>query len=134
MLDNPLHNSQRMTRSDLGTIFLNWLQQRLCNPFIGKEHPSQEAVAFWKSEYLDMQTIEKRLSQMRQAGFAVIDHFTLSEQAWHYYYQPLIARVVEVTASMPSSNAIADIEREIAIYKRYLGEFGYQMFVLRKGA
>lgn len=81
-----------------------------------------------------MQTIEKRLSQMRQAGFVVIDHFTLSEQAWHDYYQPLKVRVAEVKASIPSSNAIADIGREIAIYERYLGEFGYQMFVLRKGA
>lgn len=98
------------------------------------DNPSQEAVAFWASEYPDMQTIEKRLGQMRQADFAVIDHFTLSEQAWHDYYQPLKAQVADVKASMPSSNAIIDIEREIAIYERYLGEFGYQMFVLRKGA
>lgn len=98
------------------------------------DNPSQEAVAFWEGEYPDMQTIEKRVGQMRQAGFDVIDHFTLSEQAWHDYYQPLKARVAEVQASMPNSNAIADIEREIAIYERYLGEFGYHMFVLRKGA
>ncbi|HHC7336710.1 TPA: MerR family transcriptional regulator [Vibrio cholerae] len=98
------------------------------------DNPSQEAVAFWESEYPDMQTVEKRLEQMCQVGFDVIDHFTLSEQAWHDYYQPLKARVAEVKVSMPSSNAIADIEREIAIYEGYLGEFGYQMFVLRKGA
>ncbi|NCP65851.1 MAG: MerR family transcriptional regulator [Paraglaciecola sp.] len=98
------------------------------------DNPSQEAVAFWEGEYPDMQTVEKRLDQMCQAGFDVIDHFTLSEQAWHDYYQPLKARVAEAKASMPSSNAIADIEREIAIYEGYLGEFGYQMFVLRKGA
>jgi DNA-binding transcriptional MerR regulator/cyclopropane fatty-acyl-phospholipid synthase-like methyltransferase len=98
------------------------------------DNPSQEAVAFWEGEYPDMQTVEKRLDQMRQVGFDVIDHFTLSEQAWHDYYQPLKARVAEVTASMPSSNAIADIEREIAMYEGYLGEFGYHMFVLRNGA
>ncbi len=98
------------------------------------DHSSQEAVAFWEGEYPDMQTIEKRLVQMRQVGFDVIDHFTLSEQAWHDYYQPLKARVAEVKASMPTSTAIADMEQEIAIYERYLGEFGYQMFVLQKGA
>jgi ubiquinone/menaquinone biosynthesis C-methylase UbiE len=98
------------------------------------DNPSQETVSFWEGEYPDMQTIEKRLGQMRQAGFDVIDHFTLREQAWHDYYQPLKARVAGVKASMPNSNAIADIEREIAIYERYLGEFGYHMFVLRKGA
>ncbi|WJV64615.1 class I SAM-dependent methyltransferase [Pectobacteriaceae bacterium C52] len=96
--------------------------------------PNQEAIAFWAGEYPDMQTIEKRLAQMRQAGFEVIDHFTLSEQAWHDYYQPLKVRVAKVRASMPTSTALADIEQEIAIYERYLGEFGYQMFVLQKGA
>lgn len=98
------------------------------------DNPSQKAIAFWAGEYPDMQTIDKRLAQMRQAGFEVIDHFTLSEQAWHDYYQPLKVRVADVKASMPTSTAIADIEQEIAIYERYLGEFGYHMFVLRKGA
>ena len=66
-------------------------------------------------------------------GFAVIDHFTLSEQAWHDYYQPLKTRVAEVRASMPNSNAIVDIEQEIAIYERYLGELGIRCLCYRKG-
>jgi cyclopropane fatty-acyl-phospholipid synthase-like methyltransferase len=96
------------------------------------DSPSQEAADFWAAEYPDMQSIKKRLGQMRQAGFDVIDHFTLSEQAWGDYYQPLKARVAEVKASMPSSNAIADIEREIEIYERFLGEFGYHFFILQR--
>jgi hypothetical protein len=32
---------------------------------------------------------------------------------------------------MPNSRAIKDIEHEIMIYERYLGEFGYHMFVLQ---
>ncbi|BBP47002.1 methyltransferase [Thiosulfatimonas sediminis] len=98
------------------------------------DNPSAETIEFWKNEYPDMQTIETRLTQMCQAGFEVIQHFTLSDQAWHDYYQPLKARVAEAKTSMPSSKAIADLEQEIAIYERYLGEFGYQLFVLRKGS
>jgi len=94
--------------------------------------PGSEVVEFWKGEYPDMQTVEKRLAQIGQAGFELIDHFTLSEQAWHDYYQPFKARVAEVKVSLPMSAAIADMEQEIAIYERYLGEFGYQMFVLQK--
>lgn len=94
--------------------------------------PNSEVAEFWEGEYPDMQTVEKRLAQMRQAGFEVIDHFTLSEQAWSDYYQPLKARVAEVKAGMPSSIAIADIEREISIYERHFPEFGYQMFTLQK--
>jgi cyclopropane fatty-acyl-phospholipid synthase-like methyltransferase len=95
------------------------------------DSPTADNQAFWKSEYPDMQTVETRLSQIRQAGYEVIDHFTLSEQAWDDYYKPLKSRVAEVKASMPNSRAIKDIEHEIMIYERYLGEFGYHMFVLQ---
>jgi DNA-binding transcriptional MerR regulator/predicted O-methyltransferase YrrM len=94
--------------------------------------PDSEAVEFWKGEYPDMQTVERRLDQIRQAGFFLIDHFTLSEQAWDNYYLPLEARIGKLKDSMPSSNAIADIEHEIAIYKRNQGDFGYQMFILQR--
>lgn len=96
------------------------------------DSPSDEAVAFWQGEYPDMQKVEKRLTHMRQAGFAVIDHFTVSQTAWSDYYQPLKARVAQLIPNMPNSTAIADLTREIAIYERYLGEFGYHMFVLHK--
>jgi hypothetical protein len=33
---------------------------------------------------------------------------------------------------MPDSLAITDIEREIDVYERFLGEFGYQFFILRR--
>jgi len=69
---------------------------------------------------------------MRQAGFNVIDHFNSGEQAWDDYYQPLKARVAEVKTGMPNSTAIMDIEREIEIYERFLGEFGYHFFLLQR--
>lgn len=96
--------------------------------------PSDNAVTFWQGEYPDMNNIKQRLTQMREAGYQVIEHFTLREQAWHDYYQPLKARVAALKPSMPNSSAITDIEREIAIYEGYLNEFGYQMFILQKGA
>lgn len=98
------------------------------------DNTSLEAIEFWRQEYPDMQTVAKRLAQMQQTGFEVIAHFTLSEQAWLNYYQPLKARIVELKPSMPNSAAIADLEREIAVYEQYLGEFGYHMFVLQKRA
>lgn len=98
------------------------------------DKPSPEAIEFWQQEYPDMQRVEKRLGQIQQAGLKVIDHFTLSEQAWQDYYHPLKARVAKLKPSMPDSAAIVDLEREIAIYERYLGEFGYHMFVIQKKA
>ncbi|MEC4090892.1 MerR family transcriptional regulator [Pseudoalteromonas rubra] len=96
------------------------------------ETPSQEAITFWQQEYPDMQTVAVRLAQIEQAGFRVLSHFTLSEQAWADYYRPLKAEVEQRLSHQPDSAALQDMAREIAIYERYLGEFGYQMFVLQR--
>lgn len=96
------------------------------------ENPSPEAVTFWQQEYPDMQPLNRRLQQIEQSGFVLQDHFSLSPEAWHNYYQPLKQRVQELLPDMADSSAIADIQREIRIYEEHLGEFGYQMFVLQK--
>ncbi|WP_189399024.1 class I SAM-dependent methyltransferase [Arenicella chitinivorans] len=97
-------------------------------------NPSAAAIKFWQQEYADLQTVATRLTQMQVAGFEVVDHFTLSEQAGLDYYSPLKARVLELKPSMTDSAAIGDLEREIAIFEHHPGEFAYHMFVLQKGA
>ncbi len=94
------------------------------------DDPSPQILKFWKHEYPDMQRADKRLTQMHQAGFKVIEHFTMSRQAWLNYFPPLKARIETLKPAMPNSTAIADLEKEIEIYEQYLGEFGYEMFVL----
>ncbi len=94
--------------------------------------PNEEAVAFWKNQYPDMQTVAVRVKQMETAGYEVINSFTLSRQAWQSYYEPLRLRVEALQPEMQDSQAIKDISKEIDIYSNYLGQFGYQMFTLRK--
>lgn len=95
------------------------------------ESPSQASVEFWQQEYPDMQTVAKRIEQMRLSGFEVFAHFTLSDQAWLDYYLPLNQRVSELQKTLPNSTALQDLAREVAFYKKHLGEFGYEMFVLK---
>ncbi|OZS43716.1 MerR family transcriptional regulator [Photobacterium sanguinicancri] len=94
--------------------------------------PNEEAINFWQKEYPDMQPIATRLAQINTAGFDVIEHFTLSKKAWQNYYEPLKARVEALRDEMPDSVALEDISKENNIYTNYLGQFGYQMFILRK--
>lgn len=91
-----------------------------------------EAVEFWANEYPDMQTVATRLAQINAAGYKVVEHFALSPEAWQTYYEPLKVRVAQIAPSMPNSQAIADIQTELDIYDRFLGEFGYQMFIVQK--
>ncbi len=93
--------------------------------------PDKECVEFWKQEYPDAQTVAKRLEQIKKAGYKVVSHFSISRQAWLNYIDPLKERVSELQSEMADSAALQDLSKELAIYDKYLGQFGYQMFVLQ---
>jgi DNA-binding transcriptional MerR regulator/ubiquinone/menaquinone biosynthesis C-methylase UbiE len=95
------------------------------------ETPSQTAREFWQQEYPDMKNVETRITQMQNADFDVLNHFTLSRQAWLDYVLPLKERVAELQNSMSDSAALEDLAREIELYDQHLGEFGYEMFILQ---
>lgn len=58
--------------------------------------------------------------------------FTVSEQAWKDYYEPLQVRLHELAPVMKNSKAVSDIQNEVNLYKSHLGEFGYQFFIAKK--
>ncbi len=95
------------------------------------DSPSSEAKAFWQQDYPDLQTIASRTAQIKEVGFEVIESFTLSQQAWDNYSIPLRARVNALKDKMGDKAAIQDIERELELYRHYLAEFGYHMYLLR---
>ena len=45
------------------------------------ESPSEEALTFWQQEYPDITTVARRFEQVREAGYTVIDSFSLSVSA-----------------------------------------------------
>jgi SAM-dependent methyltransferase len=103
--------------------------------------PSAEAKEFWDNEYPDISSISTRLQQMNKAGYTVLNYFALSQQSWDNYTGPLEHRIEELKeelkgdelAPMTDSLALADIVRELTMYKNYVGEdFGYVFFILQK--
>ncbi|ULG70169.1 class I SAM-dependent methyltransferase [Marinobacterium sediminicola] len=94
--------------------------------------PSGEAIEFWRNDYPDMTSTERRVEQMDKAGYHLLNTFSLSRQAWDNYIVPLRARIDELHTHMPNSTALADLDRELNIYQDCLGEFGYQFFILQK--
>lgn len=96
------------------------------------ESPNEEANAFWAQEYPDISTVETRLAQAKACGFEVLDSFSLSNDAWLAYINPLKARIEALRKQGQDNAAMQDIERELGIYHQYLGEFGYQFYILKK--
>ncbi|MDT0596586.1 class I SAM-dependent methyltransferase [Glaciecola petra] len=98
------------------------------------EAPSAEAKDFWLMDYPDMKDVNQRLSEIKKAGYHVEETFTMSEEAWKNYYEPLQQRIDSLTGTIANSQAARDITREINVYKKYLGEFAYQFFIVRKAS
>jgi len=95
-------------------------------------NPSEKALSYWKKAYPDMATVAERIQQAENIGYEVLNHFTLSEEAWRAYYNPLQERINAIKGEMMTSPALKDIEEELTICQQYFNEFNYQMFVLRK--
>lgn len=94
--------------------------------------PDEDAMKFWLADYPDISSIPERLKLFKQQGYEVVEHFSLDVAAWKNYWQPLEQRIEALKPSMPNSQAIADIEKEISIYEKSAAkDFTYQYFVLR---
>lgn len=95
------------------------------------DSPSEETAEFWHKEYPDIQTVSTRIAQMKKAGYEVTNHFTLSRDAFENYYEPLRVRIDILMPNMQDSEALREINKEIDIFDKYFGEYGYEMFILK---
>ena len=118
-------NRWRHFLSEQGMLVFNDLVWLTSTPHI-------EAKQYWLDAYPDMVSVATRISQINAAGFRVVDQFQLDKTAWQNYYTPLKARLIELSDELSHSKVLNDINREIEIYETYLGEFGYQFFILQK--
>ncbi|MEC6798530.1 MerR family transcriptional regulator [Photobacterium sp. S4TG1] len=94
--------------------------------------PDDEVKQFWLSNYPDIQTIPARLKLFQAQGYDVINHFSLGLNAWENYWLPLQARVEALQSTMPTSQALLDVEQEISIYEKSVAkDFTYHYFIVK---
>ncbi|AGH73741.1 MerR family transcriptional regulator [Edwardsiella piscicida C07-087] len=69
---------------------------------------------------------------IKKAGYDLISDFEISKEAWDLYLSPLKKRVELLKSKLSHSMAWQDLKREIDIHDTYLGEYGYQIFIMQK--
>jgi serine/threonine-protein kinase HipA len=95
-----------------------------------------EAEAFWREAYPSMGTVASNCAAAREAGYEVLDTFTLPASAWwDEYYRPLQARVErlrpQARENAPLAAVLGEAEREMALYARWGSSYGYVFYLLR---
>ncbi len=100
------------------------------------EQVPSDVRAFWTEAYPAITDVEGNLALARRAGFAPLAHFTLPEEGWAAYVDPLEAHMNEVLAANPgdpdAEEAARRERREFAMFREHLRWFGYEFFLLRR--
>ena len=90
--------------------------------------PPKELADFWQAAYPAM---------IAAAGYRILGHFPLSEDAWWpEYYGPLEKRIDALRAKYADDEAalaqLAEEQREIDLYRRYSRWYGSVFFVMQR--
>ncbi|HTW95231.1 MAG TPA: methyltransferase domain-containing protein [Tepidisphaeraceae bacterium] len=96
-----------------------------------------EAKRFWAEDYPAMRHVNDNLKIIESAGYSIVSHFVLPENAWwDDYYLPLERRLGELRRKYSDdakANAVLDAtQREINLYRRYSAAYGYVFYIARR--
>jgi SAM-dependent methyltransferase len=99
--------------------------------------PPPECQAFWAQEYPDIRDVPSRLRVITECGYEPVAHFPLPASAWwDDYYRPLQEGLLQFRVrheGETDAQQLADsVQREIDMWKKYSGFYGYEFFVMRR--
>jgi SAM-dependent methyltransferase len=99
--------------------------------------PPPELLEYWTTCYPAIRDIPHNLEVIESAGYELLGHFPLPDDAWwDEYYGPLQQRLPKLRAKYadnPDAQAMLDeSEKEIEIYRDYIGWYGSVFYILRK--
>ncbi|TVQ57636.1 MAG: class I SAM-dependent methyltransferase [Rhodobacteraceae bacterium] len=98
----------------------------------GADRPA-EAAGFWAEGYPGMGSVADALAAAEQAGWRFAAAERLPAAAWWTsYYDPLRARIAALKpgADKALAEAIAESEREMAVFERFSDAYGYVLLAL----
>jgi len=111
----------------LGVSELAWL----------RDDPPPEPADFWAANYPGIRSVEANLAAIRYGGYAAAGHFVLPASSWwESYYEPVLDRVARLKDKYrgdAEAEAALDLElREIELFRKYSGDYGYVFFVMKR--
>jgi hypothetical protein len=100
-----------------------------------KEHPPDAVREFFRSGYPGMQSVHQNVAVAELAGYQLLTTHTLPAEAWvDGFYDVLEPRALALADHQdPAVRAFAaDTVREIEVFQRSEGSYGYVFYVLRR--
>ena len=97
-----------------------------------------EIQSYWESIYPEIDVASAKIRILEQHGYRPEGFFVLPAHCWlENYYRPMQRRFPSFLAQHGNSQAakalVAAEEHEITLYERYRDDYGYGVYVARKG-
>lgn len=97
----------------------------------------KECRDFFAQEYPAMTDVATNLAAAEKAGYDLVAHFTLPDEAWWIpFYRPLGDRVAELRSLYPGDAEKAGmldwVQLEIEMFRKYSRYYGYVFYLLRR--
>lgn len=101
-----------------------------------REDPPAQLKASFDLDYPGMGWLEDDLAAIRMAGFALIGHFTLPDEAWwEEFYAPMEARIEALRPryidDAEATAILGQLAEEPSMHRRYADYYAYEFFVAR---
>lgn len=102
-----------------------------------EENPPPEIKAGFDLEYPTMGRVEDDLTMIRDAGFELVDHFTLPDEAWwDDFYTPMVARIAELrdryADDAEATGILGELAEEPEMHRRHSDVYAYEFFAARR--
>lgn len=96
----------------------------------------QELLTFWQESYPAMRHSEQNILVISKLGYQLLDRFLIPLNDWDNFYNSLekhIKHIPHAFSEQPYAKDIfALIEREIELFRKYRGYYGYEFYIMRK--
>jgi len=91
---------------------------------------------FWQESYSAMRNTEQNIVAIKEAGYKLLGNFVIPQKDWDKFYNTLEQHVSNLPQSFLdrpyAENILALIDREIELYRKYRGAYGYEFYILGK--
>ncbi|MCG8563541.1 MAG: MerR family transcriptional regulator [Desulfobacterales bacterium] len=90
---------------------------------------------FWQEAYPKMRNTGENLNAIGKQGYKVLGNFIIPQDHWDEFYNTLEAHVAHLPKTILNrpyaEEILALIHREIQLYRKYRGHYGYEFYIMQ---
>lgn len=94
------------------------------------KNPTSESKKFWKNTYVEIDSIENKIQQIKNEGFEFIDYVIVPKEDWNDYYTKLECNLNKLNSDKSAKDFIYQLKNEIKTYRQNSDDYSYVFYIM----